>query len=227
MWVNPAAGPVTSGYGMRTSPTDGVYRLHSGTDIGAPAGAPVWAAGEGTVTFSGETSWGGNTLKIAHAGGIETWYLHLAARYVMVGAGVATGQAIGTVGSTGQSTGPHLHFETRSGGDPQDPVPFMAARGVNLGSGTTNSPKGFLMALSDNQQQQIYDALLGPNGAAHMRALMPFGQNVPTSVAESRGALQELLNRTAPVDRGVPVALRQEIADTKTAVLAITAHLGL
>lgn len=87
---------------------------------------------------------------------------------------------------------------------------------------------GFLMALTDAQQQQIYDALLGPNGTAHMQGMMPFGQNVPTSIAESRSALQTLLDRTAPVQRvPSPVELRQEIADTKTMLLEIKAHLGI
>ncbi|GAA3209353.1 hypothetical protein GCM10010488_03490 [Oerskovia jenensis] len=141
MWVNPAVGRITSGFGMRTSPTDGVYRLHSGTDIGAPSGAPIWAATAGTVTFSGFQTGGGNMVKIAHPGGIETWYLHMTARHVTVGAQVATGQQIGTIGSTGNSTGPHLHFETRVNGNPQNPVPFMTARGVTLGSGTpTTNP---------------------------------------------------------------------------------------
>ena len=139
MWVNPAVGRITSGFGMRTSPTDGVYRLHSGTDIGAPSGAPIWAATAGTVTFSGFQTGGGNMVKIAHPGGIETWYLHMTARHVATGAHVAAGQQIGTIGSTGNSTGPHLHIETRLGG-PQDPIPFFAARGVNLGVGTPPAP---------------------------------------------------------------------------------------
>jgi hypothetical protein len=140
MWVNPAVGRITSGYGMRKNPVTGVTKLHAGTDIGAPSGAPIWAASTGTVTFSAFDSGGGNMVKIAHAGGIETWYLHMTARHVAAGATVAAGQQIGTVGSTGNSTGPHLHFETRVNGAPQNPVPFMTARGVTLGSGTPSNP---------------------------------------------------------------------------------------
>ncbi|MEV7962425.1 M23 family metallopeptidase [Oerskovia paurometabola] len=216
---------------MRTHPITGEYTLHAGTDIGAPAGAPVWAAADGTVAASGFDPGGGNMIRIAHPGGIETWYLHLTASLVTKGATVTAGQQIATAGSTGNATGPHLHFETRVGGTPQDPVPFMTARGITLGVGTptppTPNPGGFLMALTETQQQQIYDVLLGPNGSEKMTDMMPFGQNLPTSIATSRNALQELLDRTAPVMRGGPIALRQEIADTKTAVLAIKAHLGI
>lgn len=65
MWVNPAVGPITSGYGMRQHPITGNYQLHSGTDVGAPSGTPIWAASEGTVTYSAFHSGGGNMVKIA------------------------------------------------------------------------------------------------------------------------------------------------------------------
>ncbi|MDF2847181.1 MAG: peptidase [Oerskovia sp.] len=137
MWVNPAVGRITSGYGMRWSPTFGDYRLHEGTDIDGVTGDPVWAASSGTVVYSQlDPHGGGQMIKIAHGGGIETWYLHLHVRHVVVGTSVAAGQQIGTVGNTGNSEGDHLHFETRVNGAPQNPAPFMTARGVTLGSGT-------------------------------------------------------------------------------------------
>ena len=143
MWSNPCVGPITSRFGPRTPPAGGASSMHLGTDIGAPAGAPVYAAAAGTVTFSQFTPTGGNEVWIQHTGGILTKYLHHSTVLVSRGQVVTQGQQIGTVGRTGTATGNHLHFETHVDGAAQDPQPFMAARGITLGTGaptTTPAP---------------------------------------------------------------------------------------
>ncbi|MFF3065938.1 M23 family metallopeptidase [Oerskovia sp. NPDC057915] len=202
---------------MRLNPVTGVTKLHAGTDIGAPSGASIWAASAGTVIFSAFDSGGGNMVKIAHGGGVETWYLHMTARHVAVGAAVAAGQQIGTVGSTGNSTGPHLHFETRVNGAPQNPAPFMSARGVALGIGTppTNptpnpTPEDELTPTQAAQLAQTVEhtgeirrmlgVLLGYNAPANETELTGltqlWGQGKDTT--EARRMLGVILGWTAP-----------------------------
>ncbi|HVF32252.1 MAG TPA: peptidoglycan DD-metalloendopeptidase family protein [Acidimicrobiales bacterium] len=115
----PAGGPVTSDFGSRWG------RLHAGLDIGAGSGAPIRAAKSGTVIFSGSQGGYGNVVIIEHGGGLTTLYAHMSRRGVSDGAEVSTGDYIGAVGSTGHSTGPHLHFETRLGGSPQNPRRYL------------------------------------------------------------------------------------------------------
>ncbi|MCU1376644.1 MAG: Peptidase [Actinomycetia bacterium] len=111
----PARGRVTSEYGRRWG------RLHAGIDIGAPTGTPIWAAKAGTVIFSGQQSGYGNVIIIDHGGGMTTLYGHQSRRIAQDGQHVSQGQLIGKVGSTGHSTGSHVHFETRYGGTPRNP----------------------------------------------------------------------------------------------------------
>ena len=121
----PTAGPLTSPYGWRTHPIFGDQRLHAGIDIGAPYGAPVIAADEGTVTYAGVMSGYGNVIVVDHGGGIATTYNHLSAFSVSSGQSVGRGVPIGAVGCTGYCTGPHLHFEVRVNGSPVDPMPYL------------------------------------------------------------------------------------------------------
>lgn len=102
---------VTSGYGMRTHPISGRRKMHTGIDYAAPTGTPVWAVGSGTVVFAGRKGGYGNTIEIKHSGAVKTRYGHLSKIYVRRGQSVHQHQTIGAVGSTGYSTGPHLHFE--------------------------------------------------------------------------------------------------------------------
>lgn len=109
----------------RLHPVYKVYRPHHGVDYAAPAGTPVHAVADGTVTFRGwDRGGGGNTIKIKHAGNLETGYLHLKnfAKGISVGTRVSQGQLIGYVGSTGASTGPHLDFRIKKNGTPIDPL---------------------------------------------------------------------------------------------------------
>jgi murein DD-endopeptidase MepM/ murein hydrolase activator NlpD len=115
----PASGPVTSEFGYRWG------RLHAGLDIGAGMGAPIHAAKAGTVIFSGVQGGYGNVVIIEHGGGLTTLYGHMSRRAASDGQEVSTGDLIGYVGSTGHSTGPHLHFETRVGGSPQNPRRYL------------------------------------------------------------------------------------------------------
>jgi murein DD-endopeptidase MepM/ murein hydrolase activator NlpD len=115
----PASGPVTSEYGYRWG------RLHAGIDIGAGYGAPIWAAKDGVVIQAGTMSGYGNVVVIDHGGGFTTLYGHQSRIAASQGQRVSRGQVIGYVGSTGHSTGPHLHFETRVNGSPQNPRRYL------------------------------------------------------------------------------------------------------
>lgn len=105
--------PTTSSFGWRTHPITGTRRFHSGVDIGAPMGAPVVAAGSGTVVSSGWLGGYGKAITIEHNGVQQTLYGHLSEIFVQPGQIIEQGTVIGRVGSTGNSTGPHLHFETK------------------------------------------------------------------------------------------------------------------
>ncbi len=114
---------LTSGFGMRWHPILGYSRMHQGVDFGAPTGTPVMAAGSGTITFMGRHGGHGNTVMISHQNGLETLYGHLSAfvRGFHVGSHVTQGQVVALVGSTGLSTGPHLHYEIHRGSKPVNP----------------------------------------------------------------------------------------------------------
>ena len=115
----PTSGTVTSGFGSRWG------RLHAGIDIGAPNGTPIRAAKDGVVILSGTQGGYGNVVIIDHGGGLTTLYAHMSRRAASDGADVSAGELIGYVGSTGQSTGNHLHFETRINGAPQNPMRYL------------------------------------------------------------------------------------------------------
>ena len=120
---------VTSTFGMRVHPISGELKQHNGLDLAAAEGTPVAAAADGKVVFSGEEDGYGNLVIIEHADGRRTYYGHLAEIMVQDGQQVAAGQQVATVGSTGQSTGPHLHFELRDqSGTPVDPWPAVAGK---------------------------------------------------------------------------------------------------
>ncbi len=123
-WPVPASSRITSGYGYRMCPFHG-KEFHPAIDIGAPSGSAVLAASSGRVISSSYRSSFGNCIIIDHGGGVTTWYCHLSSRAAGVGAYVAKGQQIGNVGSTGNSTGPHLDFRVYINGKAQNPMSYF------------------------------------------------------------------------------------------------------
>jgi murein DD-endopeptidase MepM/ murein hydrolase activator NlpD len=122
----------TSGFGVRTDPFLRAPAMHTGLDIRADTGEPARATAAGTVTIAGWNGGYGKMVEVDHGNGFATRYAHLSAIDVEVGQAIRIGQPVGRVGSTGRSTGPHLHYETRVDGDPVDPQKFLRA-GVRLG----------------------------------------------------------------------------------------------
>jgi murein DD-endopeptidase MepM/ murein hydrolase activator NlpD len=120
--ARPVGGPVTSAFGMRVHPVTGVRKLHDGVDLGAPCGTPVRAARAGTVRSAGHDGAYGIRVVVDHGRGVETGYAHLTGASVSPGDRVTTSSTLGTVGSTGLSTGCHLHFMVVRGGVAVDPM---------------------------------------------------------------------------------------------------------
>lgn len=121
----PISGPITSEFGWRTHPIFGSARFHSGLDIGGDYGMPIHAAASGVVIEAGWIGGYGNTIMIEHGGGIVTLYGHNESLAVGVGQQVNQGDVVAYCGSTGNSTGPHCHFEVRVGGEPVSPWDYL------------------------------------------------------------------------------------------------------
>jgi murein DD-endopeptidase MepM/ murein hydrolase activator NlpD len=117
----------TSGFGVRFDPFDGHPAMHTGLDFAGPFLTPIHATAPGVVSFTGVRTGYGNTIEIDHGGGFKTRYAHLQSIGVQVGERVAVGERIGAMGSTGRSTGVHLHYEVWLNGRPQNPVRFVKA----------------------------------------------------------------------------------------------------
>ncbi len=118
----PVSGTITSGFGYRKDPINGVLRFHGGLDIAAPVGTPVRAVADGKVVFAGWRQRSGLTAVVAHPGGITSTYAHALAVAVRPGQKVAAGEVIASVGESGRTTGPHLHFELKKNGELIDPT---------------------------------------------------------------------------------------------------------
>jgi len=122
----PVDGRITCSYGSRIDPFSGEGAYHTGLDIAAPAGARVEAAGDGTVIHAGWLAGYGRLVVIDHGNGYETYYGHMSQIDVMEGQSLHSGERVGAVGSSGRSTGPHLHYEVRVGGVPINPYRFLS-----------------------------------------------------------------------------------------------------
>lgn len=121
----PCSAPLTSGFGYRVHPILGYRRFHAGVDFGAPHGSTIYSADRGTVIFAGWYGGYGRSVVIDHGDSLTTLYAHTSRVFVQEGQTVERGQAIAAVGSTGLSTGPHLHFEVRRNGEPVNPLDFL------------------------------------------------------------------------------------------------------
>jgi len=135
VWPCPSSTYITSRFGLRVHPVYGTQRSHTGMDIAANSGANVLAADGGTVTLAGVNGGYGNCIMIDHGNGYQTLYGHMSALYVYEGQTVSQGDVIAAVGSTGVSTGPHLHFEVWSGGGRIDPEQFFSGLTFSAGAG--------------------------------------------------------------------------------------------
>lgn len=131
---------LTSSYGMRTHPVIGGRRAHKGVDLASPTGTPVYATADGYVEMAQRFSSYGKFIKLDHGANLETRYAHLSRIVVSAGSRVEKGDLIGYVGSTGRSTGPHLHYEVRIDGKAVNPIPYMveseAQQAYALATGT-------------------------------------------------------------------------------------------
>ena len=116
---------ISSGFGYRRDPFRGTAAMHSGLDFRAPMGSPIHAAADGRVAFVGWKNGYGKVVEIDHGAGLVTRYAHMSRFNAQVGAKVTAGDVIGAIGSTGRSTGPHLHFEVRINNNAVNPRPFL------------------------------------------------------------------------------------------------------
>jgi murein DD-endopeptidase MepM/ murein hydrolase activator NlpD len=121
----PANGERSSGFGYRSDPFTGGGAFHPGLDFRGAYGAPIHAAADGTVSFVGQIRGYGNVVEVSHGNGLVTRYAHMSKTMATVGQAVNAGDVIGAIGSTGRSTGPHLHFEVRINNSGVNPRPFL------------------------------------------------------------------------------------------------------
>jgi murein DD-endopeptidase MepM/ murein hydrolase activator NlpD len=150
----PANGPITSYFGYRYHPILHFTRFHAGVDIGAGWGSPIVAAGDGQVIGSGWGGGYGREVQIAHGGGIVSLYGHMSEIVAQPGSFVRAGQLIGYVGSSGLSTGPHLHFEVRQGGQPVNPLAVRFTSAPVVDTHVADAVKARLKALLNVQNQR-------------------------------------------------------------------------
>ena len=143
----PVAARITSGFGRRVHPILRFSRMHNGIDFGASWGTPIHAAADGQVTKAGWAGGYGRQVRITHGEGMATSYSHMSRMVVEPGTFVRQGQLIGYVGSSGLSTGPHLHYEVLRGGTPVDPMTVRFAAHPAIDPALTEAVKARLKAL--------------------------------------------------------------------------------
>ena len=180
--IAPVPGAISSRYGMRRHPILGYRRMHSGVDFRGRTGTPVYAATDGTVNFSGRNGGYGNFVRIRHAGGLATGYAHLSRIAVRNGQSVERGQVIGYVGSTGLSTGPHLHYEMYRNGQKIDPLSVRYVTRAQL-SGTQ---------LANFREQLLRLQLVQPGAALKALAPDPAERAAPVREIDRVGTPQQV-----------------------------------
>lgn len=161
----PVNGPVTSNFGMRMHPVLGYQRMHSGMDFGVPYGAPIYAVSDGVIAFAGRKGGYGNFVQINHGGGLATGYGHMSRFATQAGQSVRRGQIIGYVGSTGLSTGPHLHYELYRGGHPINPASVTFTQRAQLEGPSLVNFRAKLAALKSVKPGQALSKVQGPRPA--------------------------------------------------------------
>jgi murein DD-endopeptidase MepM/ murein hydrolase activator NlpD len=144
--IQPVNGRITSPFGARRHPILGYVRMHAGVDFGAAYGSPIFAVSDGVVSFAGRRGGHGNYVRLEHGGGIGTGYAHMSRIAVSPGSRVQAGQVIGTVGSTGLSTGPHLHYELYHKGRTVNPLSMSF--GFKAATTLESADKGELAAVN-------------------------------------------------------------------------------
>lgn len=169
----PVVGHITSTFGARRHPILGYVRMHAGLDIGAPYGSPVYAVTDGSVSFAGYSGGYGRFIRLAHAGGMGSAYGHMSRLAVSSGDHVRRGQIIGYVGSSGLSTGPHLHYELTRNGRPINPASVQFLTRSTLAGAELAAFRARLAELTS----------IAPN--AHLRA----ATTAPTTTARTAAAV--------------------------------------
>lgn len=159
-WPVPGYTRITSTFGMRVHPITGIFKLHTGVDIGAPRGAQFIAANDGIVTYAGWNTAYGNMVIVDHGGGITTLYAHGDAILVSVGDIIYQGHPVLQVGSTGYSTGPHAHFEVRINGEYVEPLDYITSypgdksENIIVNTNTVNSTENNEQESDSSEQTQ-------------------------------------------------------------------------
>lgn len=209
----PVRGWLTSGYGLRVSPFTGNRQLHEGIDVAGPRGLPVLATADAIVTFSGKLAGFGNAVVLNHGFGFKTFYAHNETNKVRVGQTAKRGQIIATLGSTGYSTGPHLHYEVLVNDAPVNPMKYIIDDSMGIASapaqpgGATGALGGLSAALKAGSEEG--GAL--PVAARRMRGGLAAGKASSAAAAERGAAVRAPLPRPpapsaeeAPEDRASP-----------------------
>jgi murein DD-endopeptidase MepM/ murein hydrolase activator NlpD len=165
--LSPVNGRMTSRFGARRHPILGYVRMHSGVDFGAPWGAPIVAVSDGVVSFAGRHGGHGNFVKLDHGGGLGTGYAHMSRIAVSTGSPVRAGQVIGYVGSTGLSTGPHLHYELYRNGRAVDPLSVsFTFRAAGLDKDELDAVKSRIARLTQVAPGAALQKLASPKSAS-------------------------------------------------------------
>ena len=233
--VNPVGGPVrlpvtgaftiTSEYGMRYNPGpygNGVYRLHGGIDLVMTGTSKTVVASSAGVVSSLPTdpTGGGNMVVVDHGGGVNTVYMHLASRSVTPGEKVWPGKPLGMEGSTGNSTGPHLHFTVKVNGQPVDPRQWLTTQGLTLPPtrGTATAPPAVTTATPGSTPTGNTDPILATPGTGTITA-KPVISNLPAQVGPYKG--EQVVNAGYVIKAGQAMGL-----DAKTITIGVMTAMG-